>query len=174
MAEETKHHGDFCSGLNVSTVPSLLLKDFTSNNYFYRGSIVSLLRVIFSYISISRRWNAEFSLFIQAILGLAEVGIVVICACLPVTRPLFVKIGQFVPKAISSIRDKANSCSKRLGSKTISLGSQGYNDNEPIRLDDVSHRRDYSIVIEEINSTAGYLDSHLEVKSNATVTGGKH
>lgn len=141
------------------------------------GSIVSLLRVIFSYISVSQNWDPRYSLYVEGLLGLAEVGIVVICACLPATRPLFIKIQQFSSKTFSNFSNmsttlKSGSRSRPSRSTAISLGSQGYNDDEPMRLDQIHQQKEYNVAIEDADShdSAEYQHAHLDGKSRATVT----
>lgn len=133
---------------------------------------MSLIRVVFSYISVSQVWDPRYALYVEGLLGLAEVGIVVICACLPATRPLFVKVKQMSSKTFSNFSVKASNRSRPSRSSAISLGSQGYNDDEPIRLDHIHQQREFNVAIEDVDEidSRGYPHAHLDSKSRAIIT----
>lgn len=70
-------------------------------------------------------------------LGTAEAGAVLICACLPVMRPLFVKAKNFIKTGVSTFRGTVNNNS---GHTKLSDSNERTND-APIILSDVIHRR---------------------------------
>jgi len=139
--------------------------------YYLRGSVVSLVRVIFSFLAVSQNWDSRYALYVEGLLGLAEAAIVVICACLPALRPLFAKVKAFGTKAVTSMKT-----SRQGRSQGISLGSQGYNDDEPIRLTHINQQIDYSVAVEDVDDieASKLAHAHLDGKSHATVTTRQH
>ncbi|KAM3067351.1 hypothetical protein ACMFMG_005291 [Clarireedia jacksonii] len=124
------------------------------------GTIVSLVRCIRNFKSKQQGWDSRYQLFCETMLGTAEAGVILICACLPVMRPLFRSLKGFVVTSFNTTTGRTNYSSgsgsgSRFGRSRdasgirgtknhISLGSRefGESDEAPINLkDNVIHRR---------------------------------
>jgi hypothetical protein len=122
------------------------------------GTIVSLVRCIRNFESKQQGWDSRYQLYCETMLGTAEAGVILICACLPVMRPLFRSLKGFAVTTFGGSGGRTNySSSSGLrygmsreasglrGTKNhISLGSREFeeNDEAPINLkENVIHRR---------------------------------
>jgi uncharacterized transporter YbjL len=76
------------------------------------GSFISFFRAGRSIDQLMRNWDPRYKLFNDAMLGVAEATAILICACLPVMRPLFRKAKQ---KTMRSARHFSRSQKKSAG-----------------------------------------------------------
>lgn len=77
-------------------------------------------------------------------LGVAEAGTILICTCLPVTRPIYIRFKDFTKRTVTNITERSNG--SRGHTTKVSLGSQGfhdeYNDEAPMNVKlNVIHRQ---------------------------------
>jgi len=118
------------------------------------GTIVSLVRCIRNFRSKEQDWDGRYQLFCETMLGTAEAGVILICACLPVMRPLFRSVKGFAVTTFGAVTGRTNYSTSSSGFRSrdatrgtknhISLGSREFGDSDeaPINLkENVIHRR---------------------------------
>jgi len=76
-----------------------------------------LVRAVRSIQSKQEKWDPRYQLHSEAMIGLAEAGVINICACLPTLRPLFRCIAKATKEKLSyfSFSQSSGSGSRRIG-----------------------------------------------------------
>ena len=110
------------------------------------------MRCIQAFQAEQQNWDPRYQLYVETMMGAAEAGSILICACLPVLRPLFVGLKNFTTSRLTSI-------TRTMGTKQshITLTDREYQDETLINLkENVIHRRvDVDV---ESNSQDGSLE----------------
>ncbi|KAF2872235.1 hypothetical protein BDV95DRAFT_378898 [Massariosphaeria phaeospora] len=90
------------------------------------GTIASLVRAIRSVLPEAKHWAPHYHLYSEAALGVAEAGTVLICACLPILRPILRKALDATKRGLSlSLSTKS-----RTRTTFISLEDRGLGDGD--------------------------------------------